>query len=73
MNIAITPPDDVAEKLEQHWSDLPRHILESLVADLDGVGLPEMGHGDIATTRPYLNIDDDSKQAALDRLMALVA
>lgn len=39
MNIAITLPDDIAEKLEQRWSDLPRHILESLVAEAYREGL----------------------------------
>lgn len=39
MDIAVSLPDDVAEKLHHHWADLPRHILESLVADAYREGL----------------------------------
>lgn len=33
MDISITVPDDVAERLHDRWHDLPRHVLEALVAD----------------------------------------
>ena len=33
MEITITVPDDIARQLRDQWQDLPRHILEALVAD----------------------------------------
>lgn len=33
MQISISLPDDVAERLHSQWEDLPRHALEALVAD----------------------------------------
>lgn len=33
MDITITLPDDLAERLAGEWNDLPRHILEALAAD----------------------------------------
>jgi len=33
MEISISVPDDVAERLHTKWHDLPRHVLEALVAD----------------------------------------
>ena len=33
MQIAITVPDDLADRLASEWEDLPRHALEALAAD----------------------------------------
>ncbi|MGH7340414.1 MAG: UPF0175 family protein [Candidatus Rokuibacteriota bacterium] len=33
MEIAITVPDDLAERLAGEWKDLPRHALKALAAD----------------------------------------
>lgn len=33
MEISISLPDEVAERLHGRWQDLPRHALEALVAD----------------------------------------
>ena len=33
MEISITVPDDIAERLRGQWQDLPRHALEALAAD----------------------------------------
>jgi len=33
MEISISVPDDVADRLHAKWNDLPRHVLEALVAD----------------------------------------
>jgi len=33
MEVLIQVPDDIAERLRVHWPDLPRRVLESLVAD----------------------------------------
>jgi hypothetical protein len=33
MEISISVPDDVAERLHGKWNDLPRHVLEALVVD----------------------------------------
>jgi len=33
MEISISVPDDVAERLHGKWQDLPRHVLEAVVAD----------------------------------------
>lgn len=33
MEISISVPDDVAERLHSKWNDLPRHVLEALVVD----------------------------------------
>ncbi len=33
MEIAITVPDDLADRLAGEWEDLPRHTLEALAAD----------------------------------------
>ena len=31
MQITIEVPDDIAQRLQQQWEDIPRHVLESLV------------------------------------------
>lgn len=31
MKISVTLPDDIAQRLQQQWGSLPRHILEMLV------------------------------------------
>lgn len=31
MQITIDLPDDIAQRLQQKWEDIPRHVLESLV------------------------------------------
>ncbi|MCH9649407.1 MAG: UPF0175 family protein [Deltaproteobacteria bacterium] len=36
MEISITLPDDIANQLGAHWQDLPRRMLENLVADAYG-------------------------------------
>jgi hypothetical protein len=33
VQISISLPEDLAERLHSHWQDLPRHTLEALVAD----------------------------------------
>ena len=33
VEISISVPDDVAQRLHGHWQDLPRHALEALAAD----------------------------------------
>jgi hypothetical protein len=33
VEISISLPDDVAERLHGRWQDLPRHALEALAAD----------------------------------------
>ena len=80
MNIAITLPDDVAEKLEQHWSDLPRYILESLVADAYRDGLLSGGqvqsilsipsrigvHDFLKRSGVYLNYDEEDLEQDLE-------
>jgi hypothetical protein len=30
MEIAIDLPDDIARQVQEHWGDIPRHVLESL-------------------------------------------
>lgn len=39
VDISITVPDDIAQQLRRHWSDLPRRALEALVADAYRHGL----------------------------------
>ena len=67
MNIAITLPDDVAEKLEQHWSDLPRHILESLVAALPGQSRRRPGVDDVPGARNLAQAADKGAASASPR------
>ena len=31
MQISVTLPDDIAQRLQQQWGNLPKHILELLV------------------------------------------
>ncbi len=39
MEISITVPDELAERLNRHWADIPRHSLEALVGDACREGL----------------------------------
>ena len=39
MEISITLPDEVAERMQAEWRDLPRHALEALVVDAYRTGL----------------------------------
>lgn len=43
MEISITVPDDIAQRLRGQWRDLPRHALEALVADAYRHGLLTAG------------------------------
>lgn len=43
MEISITIPDDIAQRLRGRWRDLPRHALEALVADAYRHGLLTAG------------------------------
>lgn len=43
MEISITVPDDIAQRLRGQWHDLPRHALEALVADAYRHGLLTAG------------------------------
>lgn len=45
MEVTITLPDDVAQRLQTQWDDLPRHVLEELV--LDGYRAHLLGEADI--------------------------
>jgi hypothetical protein len=33
MEIAIHLPDDIAQRVQAQWADVPRHVLESFVLD----------------------------------------
>ena len=33
MEIAIHVPDDIAQRIQAQWEDIPRHVLESFVLD----------------------------------------
>jgi hypothetical protein len=33
MDIAIHVPDDIAQRVQAQWEDLPRHVLESFVLE----------------------------------------
>ena len=33
MEIAIHLPDDIAQRVQAQWEDIPRHVLESFVLD----------------------------------------
>jgi hypothetical protein len=33
MEIAIHVPDDIAQRVQAQWDDIPRHVLESFVLD----------------------------------------
>ena len=33
MEVAIHLPDDIAQRLQAQWGDVPRHVLESLVLE----------------------------------------
>jgi hypothetical protein len=33
MEVTITLPDDVAQRVQAQWEDLPRHVLESFVLE----------------------------------------
>jgi Uncharacterised protein family (UPF0175) len=33
MEIAIHLPDDIAQRVQARWEDIPRHVLESFVLD----------------------------------------
>ena len=51
MEISITVPDDIAQQLRGQWRDLPRHALETLVADAYRHGLLTSGQ-----VREWLNL-----------------
>jgi hypothetical protein len=43
VEISITVPDDIAQQLVEQWRDLPRHMLEAVVADAYRQGLLTRG------------------------------
>lgn len=43
MEISITVPDDIAQQLVEQWRDLPRRMLEAVVADAYRRGLLTSG------------------------------
>lgn len=43
MEVMVTVPDDIVERLEARWTDLPRHALENLAIRADREGLLTAG------------------------------
>jgi len=43
MRISIQVPDDIGQELRERWEDLPRHVLEVLLADAYRHGLMTAG------------------------------
>ena len=68
MNVSITIPDDVALTLQDHWQDLPRRALETLVADGYREGLLTSAQiRDILTLETRLDVDAFLKKAGVHR------
>lgn len=77
MEISITVPDELAERLHQHWADVPRHSFEALVVEAcrdglltaaevqDVLGLPSRYEADGFLKRAGIMLDysaDDLEQ-----------
>jgi len=80
MTLSITLPDDLARKLARRWSDLPRHVLETIVVDAYRQGLISGGqlqrilgipsrygvHGFLKSQGVYLNYDEGALDQDLE-------